>query len=287
VTHLAVITPSYAPDLELCRDLNKSVLEHTPYSTTHYIITPRRDLQQFQRLRGPRTFVWSVDQLLPRYVVELPRANFWLNLHRPFPPVRGWVMQQIVKLQLASQIEADILLLTDSDVLFVRSVTAETFQQDGRMRFYRKEQGIDEKLPRHCVWHNVARSLLGVPHASPPLPDYISAFNVWDRALVLAMQDRIEQITGRPWLEAVAAQLHVSEFILYGVFVDEVLGEKANVTPTDSMLCHSYWNHAPLNLDGAEEFVRATPIEDVTIMISAKSNTPLGVRRAALSRAKW
>jgi hypothetical protein len=50
------------------------------------------------------------------------------------------------------------------------------------------------------------------------------------------------------------------------------------------MLCHSYWDPSPLNLDTAERFARAVPDEDVAVMISAKSHTPLEVRRTALSR---
>jgi hypothetical protein len=217
-------------------------------------------------------------------MVGIPGANFWLNLRRPVPPVRGWVMQQVVKLQAAAQIEADTLLLVDSDVLFVRPVTAQMFRQDGLLRFYRKDAGVDARLPRHLIWHDIARDLLGISRARPPLPDYISAFNVWDRGTVLAMCDRIQQVTGRPWLDAVAGQLHVSEFILYGVFVDDVLGDQANVAPVESMLCHSYWDPSPLNLDTAERFARAVPDEDVAVMISAKSHTPLEVRRTALSR---
>jgi hypothetical protein len=284
VTELAVITPSYAPDFEICRDLNASVLAHTPADTVHHIITPRRDLKLFSVLRGPRTQVWSADRLLPKYMVGLPSVNFWLNLRRPVPPVRGWVMQQVVKLQAAVRIEADTLLLADSDVLFIRPVTAETFRRDGLLRFYRKSAAVDDGLPRHLIWHDVARHLLGIPRAQPPLPDYVSAFNVWDRRTVLAMRDQIQQVTGRPWLDVVAGQLHISEFILYGVFVDDILGERADVAPVESMLCHSYWDTCPLNLDTAERFVRAVPEEDVAVMISAKSHTPLDVRRTALSR---
>lgn len=283
VTELAVITPSHAPDFELCRDLNASVLRHTPAATIHHIITPRRDRKLFSVLRGPRTRVWSVDQFLPRYMVAVPGLNFWLNLRRPVPPIRGWIMQQVVKLQAAAEINADTLLLADSDVLFVRPVTAETFRQGGLLRFYRKDAGIDARLPRHLIWHNVARDLLGIPRAKAPLPDYVSAFNVWDRRAVLALRNRIEQVTGRSWLDAVASQLHISEFILYGVFIDNVLGERADVAPADSMLCHSYWGTSPLSLDAAVRFVRAAPDDDVAVMISAKSHTPLVVRRAALS----
>jgi hypothetical protein len=283
MAELAVITPSYAPDIDLCRDLNVSVLARTPSSTTHYIIPPHRDLELFSQLRGPRTEVWSVKQLMPRYMAAVPWANFWLNLHHVAPPIRGWVMQQVVKLQAAAQIEADVLLLVDSDVLLVRPITAETFRRNGRLRFYRKDVGVDEHLPRHLIWHDVARDLLGIPRARPPLPDYISAFNVWDRLTVLALQERIQRVTGRPWLDAMAAKLHVSEFILYGVFVDEVLSDHAHVEAAESMLCHSYWDPYPLSADAAKKFVRAMPSEEVAVMISAKSRTPLDVRRTAMS----
>jgi hypothetical protein len=283
MAELAVITPSYAPDLELCRDLNASVLAHTPASTVHYILAPQCDLALFAELQGPRTQVWSVDQLLPRYVVGVPRANFWLNLRRPVPPIRGWVMQQVAKLQAAAQIDADVLVSVDSDVAIVRPVTAETFRQGGRICLYRKDAGVDETLPRHLIWHDVARKLLGLPPARPPLPDYVQSPNIWEPRTIRALQDRIQQVTGRPWIHAFAAQPHVSECILYGVFVDEVLGERANVAPVDTMRCHNYWDHAPLSLDAAQQFLQALPAEDVAVMISAKSHTPVGIRRAALA----
>jgi hypothetical protein len=283
MAELAVITPSYAPDFELCRDLNASVLRRTDGTVTHYVITPRRDLKLFSALRGPRTEVLAVDDVMPRRMMAVPWANFWVNMRRPGPPIRGWMMQQLVKLQAASSIPADRLLLVDSDVLFVRDVCAATFARDGRVRFYRLDAGVDAAMSRHVIWHDVARKLLGLPAEQPPLPDYVSAFNVWDQATVLALRDRIERTTGQRWLDVIAGQLHFSEFILYGVFVDKVLGDQARVAPADSMMCHSYWKPLPLSLREAEEFVARLPPDDVAIMISAKSRTPMDVRRKALA----
>lgn len=284
MTDLAVITPSYAPDIELCRDLNRSVLAYTSDSVVHYIITPQRDLELFSSMRGPRTVVRSVAELLPWHVLAIPRANIWLNLRRPALPVRGWVMQQVMKLQLATQIEADALLMVDSDVLFVRPVTADTFRRDGRLCFYRKDAGVDEHLPRHLTWHNVARRLLGIPQSEPPLPDYVSALTVWEPGTVRALMDHVQGVTGRRWVDELAAQLHFSEDTLYGVFVDEVLGEHAQVTRCETMLCHSYWHPRPLTLEAANRFLDTMSSDDIAVMISAKSRTPLEVRRAALSR---
>jgi hypothetical protein len=114
--------------------------------------------------------------------LALPFANVWLNLRRSYPPIRSWAMQQLVKLHAAAKLGSDVVLLVDSDVVFVRPVTGETFRKDGRLCYYRRERAVDESLPRHMIWHDVSRRLLGVPPAgSPPLPDYDSPLNAWDR----------------------------------------------------------------------------------------------------------
>lgn len=284
MSRLAVLTPSYAPDLELCRDLNRSVMEWTPDDVQHHIIVPRRDLQRFASLRGPRTTLWTVDELLPRRLLAVPGANAWVNLRRPYPPVRGWVMQQLVKLHAAAELDADEWLLADSDVVFVRPITAQTFRRDGRLCFYRRQDAVHESMPRHLAWHAVARRLLGLPDTGPPpLPDYISPVNAWDRTTVLALRDRIEQVAGRHWLDVIGSELHISEFVLYGVFVDAVLGRSAGVVADESMLLHAYWPTTPLSPVDARSFVRELPPDHVAVMISAKSHTPMHVRREALS----
>jgi hypothetical protein len=90
----------------------------------------------------------------------------------------------------------------------------------------------------------------------------MSVLSMWDRRVVLALLDRIELVTGRPWPDAIASRLHVSEFILYGVFVDGVLGASANVVAADSMLCHSYWDSTPLGPAAAAGFVRGLSPDD-------------------------
>lgn len=300
VRTLAVLTPSYAPDFELCRDLNRSVLAFTAPNVHHHIIVPRTDRELFEPLRGPRTELWTVDQFVPRRMLAVPDAlrrmlvvgaakylgrDLWINLRRPYPPIDGWLMQQVVKLRAAIEIGADVLLLADSDVALVRPVTVDTLSEDGRVRFYREPDVVDQTRPEHVTWHRVARRLLGLPmDMSLPRPDYISAFNVWDRECVAALRSRIEQVNRRSWIDAIGANRHdFSEFILYGVFVDELMGASARMSRSTSTLCHSYWETTPLSEADARAFVRGLGTEDVAVMISAKSNTPLDVRRAALA----
>jgi hypothetical protein len=285
VTRLAVLTPSYGPDFELCADLHRSVLARTPESVHHHLVVPGRDLELFGRLAGPRTHLHRESVFLPRSFVPLPRANLSINARHPFPPVRGWIRQQILKLAAASALDCDVVVLVDSDIEFIRPFDADTFVRDGVVRFYRRPDAVDVRLPRHLIWHRVARRLLGLPAVTaPPLPDYVSSLLAWDPAIVRQLLTRVESVTGRPWQTAIGAELHFSEWTLYGVFVEEVLGAAATTFTADHSRCHSYWDETPLDEVGVAEFLSGVRPDDIAVMISAKSHTPLPVRRA-VSRA--
>ena len=282
---LAIITPSYAPDFELCADLHRSVQAYCPPTVEHHIIVPKRDLGLFRGLGGERVQVHDVAEFLPRSFVALPGVNGWVNARRPFPPLRGWITQQIVKLAAAARLDTDVALLVDSDIEFIRPFGPELFVSGGVARFYRKPGAIDDRLPRHVLWHQVARKLLGLPAADGPFTDYICWPAPWDPAVVRALLARVEKVTGQPWATAIGAQLHFSEEILYGVFVDEVLGAPATGYATGDMLCPEYSDEVPLDEAGLRKFLDSTAPEDIAVMISAKSGTPLPLRRAAIAEA--
>jgi hypothetical protein len=87
---------------------------------------------------------------LPSSFVTLPFANFTINLGRPFPPVRGWIVQQVINLAAVAASE-DVVLVADFDVELVRPFTVEMFIRDGVVGFCRKPQFITEQLPRHMA----------------------------------------------------------------------------------------------------------------------------------------
>ncbi len=234
----AVVTPSHRNDWPLFISLHESVLLHTPEPVTHYVIVPGADVQLFSQVAGPRCVVIPEESLYPRHYRPLPGANQLLhslprvpsaarlaaiNLGRPFHPIRGWVMQQLLKMEACRQIDADVLLLLDSDVLLVRNVTATTLTQEGRTRFYRLPGAVDAHLPQHVQWHVVSRKLLGLPPAEFPAPDYVSSFSVWDPHVLRALLARIGQVTSRHWMDAVAAQRSFSEWTIYGIFAEELM----------------------------------------------------------------
>jgi hypothetical protein len=279
-TTLEIITPSFAGDFELCRDLHRSVLALTGANVRHQILVPARDVDLFSQLAGARTVIRPESQVLPHSFVRSPWGNWTINIRRPFPPVRGWILQQLVKLAAVAQSQADVVVVVDSDIEFVRAFSADTFRDGDAVRFYCLPDGVTATMPRHVLWHQAARRLLGLPEAPPPpLPDYISSLIAWDPAIVRRLLERVEAVTRRRWFDAIAAQLHFSEWTLYGVYVDEIHGRRR--PGSDRSLCHAYWGTVPLDDDSAAKFFAQLAPDDVAIMVSAKTHTPLAVRRAA------
>jgi hypothetical protein len=297
---LAVITPSYRNDWPLFKELHESVLLHTQDSVKHYVIVPNADFRFFSQTAGPRCVVISEEALYPSHFRSVSSAvnrvlNLLpcvpsharisaINLKRPFHPVRGWIMQQALKMEMCRRVDAEVLLLLDSDVVLIRQVTATTLSRQGRPRFYRLPGAVDARLPQHMQWHAVSRKLLGLPPPRFPAPDYVSSFCVWDPLVLRAMLTRIERVTGRYWMDAVTALPTFSEWTLYGVYADEFVKDVADIA-IESSLCHSYWDPIPLTMERAVEFFASTPPDDVAILIQSKSRTPLAVRRAALRSA--
>lgn len=266
-------------------DLHASVLRHTEEPVVHHVIVPDVDETIFEKFAGPRCKVWTASSLLPRRYVQVPRLNYRLNVRRPWPPVRGWVMQQALKIAAAGAVDADVVLLADSDVVLVRDVSAKTFAVDGRIPLFRMVDAVHAGMPDHVRWHRVARRLLGLPaFTGLPLPDYVSPLNVWNPETVRAMQRRVADVTGRDWLDAFTGELQISEFILYGVFVDEILAGSGAPWPGDTSFCHNYWETTPLDRAGAVAFADRLDPAAVGMMISAKSHTPRDARQAAIER---
>jgi hypothetical protein len=285
MSELAVLTPSFRGDASIFSDLHRSVLEFTPHDTVHHVLVPPRDRDLFSQYEGPRCQVWTSSDLLPRRYRRLGRADSYLNARRPWPPVRRWIAQQAIKIAASARMEADVVLVVDSDVVLVRPVDVNRFIRDGQRCLYRLENGVTADMERHVIWHRVARDILGLPPAPPPpLPDYVSSFNFWDPAVVRAIQHRIAETTGQDWLDAFTAQLHISEFILYGLFVDEVLNASGPRPPADVTVCHNTWQTTPLDREGAIAFADGLGPDAVAMMISAKSWTPTDVRRVAIER---
>lgn len=279
---LAVLTPSYRKDAELCRELNRSVLRWTPENVTHHIVVPRQDVPMFKMLMNNRTEIHEAAEFLDSSMWKLPHLNMWVNWARPWPPIRGWIAQQLIKLSAAAAFDADAVLLVDSDMVMVAPTDLGSFRQDGKLEMYRKPGAVHSGLPRHRLWLESARDLLGLGHAdSGNLTDYVCWPCVWDPEIVRSMLQHIQHVKGESWQTAVASQLHFSEMMLYGTYVDAVLGGPPAVTTR--MKSFSYSEERPLTGAEISAMLRASPHDVLAVMISAKSGITLDVRSQALA----
>jgi hypothetical protein len=280
VDDLAVLTPSYRGDAGLFADLHASVLANTAPSVVHHVVAPPSDAHLFRQYEGPRCTVWTHRDLLPRHMVSVPHASgLTINTRRPWLPVRGWVTQQLMKLAGTAAIGARAVLIMDSDAVLLREVTLEDIAHDGRPWHFRRDDAVVAGMDRHLGWHNVARKLLAVPgRVTAPAPDYISPIAVWDPEIVRALMAHLADTTGKHWIDAVAGEVHVSEFMLYGVFADHVLD---GVTSFQGPLCHNYYERSPLSFADAQEFASRMPSNALGAMISSHSRTPAEVRHDA------
>ncbi len=154
-------------------------------------------------------------------------------------PVRGWVMQQLVKLSANRATTAEFLLFADSDLQFLRDFDTRRFYRNGKLRLHRVPDAMNEG--RHRRWHTRAGSLLGEQRDYFG-SDYVGQLITWRRSNLVALQRHIEKVQRRPWHVAVSRSLDISEYILYGSFVEHVLGDECNGHFYDSTdPCHCCW----------------------------------------------
>src|SRR5262245_45571805 len=158
---LSILTLSFRGDFELCRLLCESVDDFVPDTIEHVIAVPRSDLGLFKALANSRRRLITQEELLPgwlrriplpgptlRRVFRLPRRNIYFT---PRPRiVRGWIVQQLMKLRAAATATSDIVLHADSDMAFIRPLKLDLIVRQGRARLYRKP-GVGPD-PRHRPW---------------------------------------------------------------------------------------------------------------------------------------
>jgi hypothetical protein len=239
----------------------------------HYIIVDGSDQKLFRRLQGSHTEIIAKESILPWWFQKLPvlKQNIWLSLKTL--PVRGWLIQQITKIAIAHLIEENVLIFADSDVAFVRPFDPHTLVQEQKVRFFCKERSVPADMPTaHSKWYRNASRLLKTPTVPFPAPAYISQLVTWKRENVLKLCRTIEEHHHRPWIKVCCNTWHLSEYILYGLFVDQVLKDQAGHYPDSRELCHTYWRERPMSSSEFKNFLTDIQPFQVAVMISSRAN---------------
>lgn len=289
-----LITCSYRGDLAACELLCESIDRFVPETIPHTLFAPESDMALFAPLASARRVIRSQESLLPRgfWKVPLPGPAWRRRLRLPrrdifltpcSPPVRGWIVQQIVKLAATAESDRAIVVHVDSDNAFVRPLKAGYFLRDGRVRFYRSPRMVSRDS--HRVWHRVAGRLLGLEQSDYYGAEYIDQLVVWRRSVLRGTVDRIEAETGIDWRIALARTPHFAEYVLYGVFAEAVLGlETAGLFATDETLCHARWSDEFAGAEDIEAFVHGIRPGHLTCNLQSTIDISMDTRRAIFER---
>ncbi|TVQ52330.1 MAG: hypothetical protein EA366_14240 [Spirulina sp. DLM2.Bin59] len=264
-----IITLSYAPDFERCQLLATTVQQYIAEPFTHYIIVDQRDLPLFQTLENHNTEIITVESLLPWWIFRMPMIKkTWFSLKSP--PIRNWLLQQIVKIMAAKTLPKDVFVFVDSDVFFIRPFDFKVFVNDEKIRLFRVPSYSN---PIFTPWFVNAHQLLGLPpfETKKSHPNFIGNIITWRQDNVIKLCDHVEKTLGMSWIKAIVQSWQFSEYVLYGTFVDQVLKEAAGHYPDWAPLCHEYWEPQPLSDPELQQFFLNLEPENVAVMISAKA----------------
>ena len=290
-TKVALVTPSYRNDFDMAVDLCRSVDEFFEGDFEHILIVPQRDMAMFAGLTGPRRRVITQQSVLaeqgftnlplptqiriPPFIDLRLRQQVWC---RGVGRISGWVTQQLIKLSASNLSDAEVILFLDSDVLLFRPLSAERLRRGGRTDLHRAPMRDD--LQEHHGWYRTAREVLGLRDPSPPPFNYIGQLITWDRSNLLRLHRHISEACGEPWQRALARRRNFAEYILYGVFCDEVLGAASGHAAQPSALTHSVWTDATaLNAQAVREGLQDT---HVALHIQSTLKLPIEQRRHLL-----
>ena len=282
---VAIVTASYALDFERCRLLCETIDGFVTGALRHYILVEQRDVALFRELETGRRIVVSERDLLPDWLrpyndpLSLFKRRIWLS--RRIQPLRGWHVQQLRRIALAAHVREDALIYVDSDVAFIKPFDCRMFWRDGLVRLFRRDDGIASALSDQGTWSQNAGKALGIAGASPSPHDYVATLIAWRRDGVEAMCRHIEAVHGKHWVEAVASVRKFSECIMYGRYVDDVVGGAGHFHGSEEF-CHVQWFGTPHSDEEISAFIAEIRPEQVAIGMQSFIGTDIARLRRLL-----
>ena len=241
----AIITASFAPDLERCRLLCETIDKHVTGFSKHYILVEHSDVGLFKQLESANRVIVDEMDLFPKWIRAYPdpfylgRRRVWLSLRTL--PLRGWHAQQLRRIAIAEKIEEDALFYCDSDVAFLKAFDCTSLWRSGDLRLFRRDNELLDKLPGdQQLWAENAAMLLGIKDA-PLLPHgYVGTLIAWRRDRLLGMCRKIEEVSGLHWLQTIGRHRRFSECTIYGHYADDIKMLEGHFVDTRD-LCKVHW----------------------------------------------
>ncbi|WP_050043797.1 DUF6492 family protein [Bradyrhizobium sp. LTSPM299] len=286
---VALMTPTYGRDLEICTLLCESVDRHVTSFSKHYLLVPDCDLSLFAPLASERRIIIPASSFLPDWLRPLPRMiqrkrrQFWWSLRAK--PVNGWHVQQILKIAATMALPYERVCILDSDIVFFRDFDLAKFEYPNTIPLLKMDDAVTADQPRHSRWLETSHQLLGLPTPPFPAPDFIGHIIFWDKQTTRALAERIEAVTGISWIEALCKTREFSEYLLYGFFVENDAASALRHTVVPKTQCISYWDDPTLSKDELNRLLLRADRDDVAFSIASFSGTPVETIREVVAES--
>jgi hypothetical protein len=283
---VSLLTPTYWRDLKLCELLCESVDRCVTSFGKHYLIVADRELPLFRHFNGSNREVLPASEFLPAWLRPLPRAlrrknrSYWWSFRAS--PVSGWHVQQLLKFAAASVLPSERFCILDSDVVFFRPFDAAALRRPNPAPLFYAPAAVAADAPLHGRWVMTSHALLGLEPPTFPADDYIGHIICWDRRTVRAILERIEQVNGMEWAQALCRTRDFSEYMLYGYFLRHHPGHMAAHRAKTRLQCMSYWGEATLDVASISALIESADTNHVAFSAASISGTPVEFIRCAL-----
>jgi len=238
-----LVTPTFAPDFKRCKELLGSCDRWVSGVDEHYLIIDSKDAALFKPLQTSSVRVICKEELLPIDLWQIPFQNRWWFTSGSLP-VRGWILQQVIKLAFAQQSKADAVVFADSDLVFIKPFNLNSLWRSNQLRLWRQPRGPKQyRCQRYQNWYNFAAKVLEVEDAASLKGGFISQLMSMRPDVVRKLCQVLERRFQRPWYQVLLNTWDFSEYTLYGLFVESLEKQEAPHFFVRESLCHSSWHY--------------------------------------------
>ena len=189
----------------------------------------------------------------------------------------GWQVQQLIKIEIACRVPEKGIICCDSDIFFVKPFDVSVLSNGEAFRFFRRAELQNRETIANPRFLISAAKLLGLKGSPFPAHDYVDQLVTWHGPTVLAMVEHIRKAANRDWRATLGRRFFLSEYTVYGLFVDRVLTDRTQLVPTSLSLSKMIWN----KVDWDDEKLTAffSDLSDSEVAIGAQSFIGIAIER--------
>lgn len=241
-------TPSFRNDLDRLILLRRSIRKYYQGHARHVIAVPKEDFKLFKSALNDNACTLIVQNSLVRPEFFPHSLYGFIKKNLPGQAWRfnrlsgkgGWIIQQIAKLSSFELLPAGPVVVLDSDLLFLRPFADKDLLSDkGRILIRITPDTESGKHRKHIA---NARRFLGLPEGSTE-HHYMSCPAILHAEWLREMTNFIEARFNKPWQEALYEEETMSEYSIYGVFVEEIL-KPDDLVIRDISFNHMIWDRS-------------------------------------------